>query len=724
FTGTLNFLLTASDNKNVDCVSLAHFELDPRLYLTQATTGGNTIAVSDVSLVNVDNMICVYDSITGDTVQTVKVMAKSGSVLTVSPALASYSVGAGAGIWQIDSQDCAIPYQLSLNVSGFDEGLYVFTSMPKDIAGNVNYPKWTGDDCSLELDIEHVEEITIAGVNDAADSSLYADIAYITDTSAPRTTADDLIVTGTFTSDDYVYADSVTVNIWYIKQIECGDTWGSAVWDSVDNDNDGQFGEDRTVNGIDEDCCDHDTTHDDGEDSVNSRDNWFLAGQATVTDDVAGDGLLNYTYNWNISALHGVYKFKAEANLNDTVYASTEETSSVWCDGYTRSYIIAIDHECPIFTDQDGDGDAFTGRTADEILNAEQDTYTVQVDPKDSGAFCNYSLDTRSDSGVDRVCFSYNEGSGWVSIDGTDNDSDGSLTEDPVDGVNNDTDYIGQDNEVIRDMDGDGCFDLGSDIVLYDGGDGDTDTLDGYIMTPQIDEDDIDCDLSGPPWTANLDVTELTPSNMLAVTLRAEATDVNDSYEKAGTTCDTTMIIYVDNIAPEARLLSADSTTVSPQDIITENIVPVIEWSDEGILLVAEVDFNPVDAGSWSADDVNATDADGNPYDVANISFWAWEKHPISGNYIGAEFPIGTGDSVDNDTDGVPNAYTVRWQGNADTFAPGTYDVYAKATDVNGNNETDTSEMVTVIIHDLSGPEITLGGVGLPVSHGLCDYDF
>ncbi|MBU1345255.1 MAG: hypothetical protein KKD66_26895, partial [Proteobacteria bacterium] len=159
FTGDgLDFLFTASDNKNVDCVSLAYFELDPRLYLTdQADSGSDTIAVSSALLAQVDttSMLCLYDTIAGYTVQTVKVMAINGSVLTVRPAIRdTYSINAGVGIWVIDSPDCEYPYQANLDVSSFSEGLHVFSSMSKDIAGNVKYPEWKKG-CSLELGIDH-----------------------------------------------------------------------------------------------------------------------------------------------------------------------------------------------------------------------------------------------------------------------------------------------------------------------------------------------------------------------------------------------------------------------------------------------------------------------------------------------------------------------------------------------------------------------------------------
>ncbi|MBU1967537.1 hypothetical protein KKH50_04610, partial [Patescibacteria group bacterium] len=186
-----------------------------------------------------------------------------------------------------------------------------------------------------------------------------------------------------------------------------------------------------------------------------------------------------------------------------------------------------------------------------------------------------------------------------------------------------------------------------------------------------------------------------------------------------------TFEFYADNVAPEARLLSADSTTVNPTDVtIPEDPIPVIEWPEEGILLVAEVDFNPRDAGSWSANNVGDTDATDAVYDVCHVKFYAQKKNPLTGALEGTPTLIGVGDSTDTDADKIDNRYTVRWQKD-DTiiFAAGTYDVYAVAVDTHGNLETDTSEMVTVVIHDLSGPEITLGGVGLPSTYGLCEID-
>ncbi|MBU1932024.1 hypothetical protein KJ965_05005, partial [Patescibacteria group bacterium] len=127
------------------------------------------------------------------------------------------------------------------------------------------------------------------------------------------------------------------------------------------------------------------------------------------------------------------------------------------------------------------------------------------------------------------------------------------------------------------------------------------------------------------------------------------------------------------------------------------------------MLIYGLVDFNPYDTGSWQANDIHDVDANGAAYDVCRVNFYYSDGANTQ--------PIGVGDSADTDGDGVDDAYSVRWQ----NPPVGEWTVFAIATDIHGNREDTATEMVTVFVHGLFGPQITLGGVSLPEQNNICD---
>ncbi|MBU0465987.1 MAG: hypothetical protein KKE12_20750, partial [Proteobacteria bacterium] len=233
FSGSeLNFYLTAHDNGdpsngNIECVSLAYFKVDTAsLHLTtKSDSGTDTIAVSNFGLINVDDVLCIYDSVTGDTTQTVKVVNKSDSILTVRPALSdTYAANAGVGIWviDVDGQDCSYPYDdVSLDVSD-SNGCYVFSSSAKDLAGgNVEYPEW--DNCAFTLQINHnfiLDGLTAYSIQpctagETTIASVTSDSVTADTTVAVRVTADNIRFRSDLDAPDF--PGSKTVSLYHFS---------------------------------------------------------------------------------------------------------------------------------------------------------------------------------------------------------------------------------------------------------------------------------------------------------------------------------------------------------------------------------------------------------------------------------------------------------------------------------------------------------------------------
>ena len=813
FTGSgLDFLFTASDNKNVDCVSLAYFELDPRLYLTEAVTGGNTITVSDTSLVDTDNMICVYDSGRGDTVQTVKVTAINGSVLTVRPALSNaYAVNAGVAVWVIDGQDCEYPFQMSLDVSGLN-GLYVFSTMAKDIASgsNVEYPEW--DDCSLALGIDHQCPITlieypyenalISGDTVAVQTAITShqgdlymltlqymaeDTTEWTSPSAVQPIFDGLVADGPVSATTYMYFDrdgdgrftvpepfilDSNINATFDEGTDgifSGDTTGltdgtalnsfpdSAVenftgfpgWWVIWVDANG----DNTYNGVD---VDDDLDIDWGEDIVWAG--WTVELDLRTLPPTNGT---DYALRVNSSDWDDAYANAANAcngdtrNITirnlvlDTPTAFTiepctagETAIAVGSDTMTAPRITAdmVRIKSRVSRPNDPAGTIIT-----LYSYPVSDTTNVTTNGSDTVAAGSdtVSLEVDVSAWASDVYFF------WTSADGpAPSDNTNPATSPVITLAIDNTPPEIVDGPEIQNIDiceptingsgdGQGTFDIGSTLFV---GANDTYTISVTVTDTTIPNSDFEdtfarvkevtiqySEGSGPTFTDITDdsTTQVdgiytadwnsanrtsTLSNNQLVTLQVTMTDVEDDYTTAcSNTRVDTFTFYADNVAPEARIDSVDSTTVNATDT---SPATVHVWGEE-VLIYGLVDFNPYDTGSWQANDITDTDANGAVHDVCRVNFYRVNTATWSDTTL-----IGSGDSTDTDGDGVDDAYSVRWQ----SPTPGIYSVFAIATDIHGNQEIMANEMVTVVVHGLFGPQITLGGASLPEApNSICD---